>query len=107
VAYGMAAQRDDTSNMLGTFLGVYGRLALWSLLPNRRRAFFYNFWGGKVIQPKRFRRRLASDLTCVLSLLAQGAITPHVAARFPLAEASRAMTLAESKTVYGKVVLVP
>ena len=43
----------------------------------------------------------------VLSLLAQGAITPHVAARIPLAEASRAMTLAESKTVYGKVVLVP
>jgi NADPH2:quinone reductase len=107
VAYGMAAQKDDTSNMLGTFLGVYGRLAFWSLLPNRRRAFFYNFWGGKVTQPKRFRQRLASDLTSVLSLLAHGAITPHVAARIPLAEASRAMTLAESKTVYGKVVLVP
>ena len=107
VAYGMAAQKDDTSNMLGTFLGVYGRLAFWSLLPNRRRAFFYNFWGGKVTQPKRFRQRLASDLTSVLSLLAHGAITPHVAARIPLAEASRAMALAESKTVYGKVVLVP
>jgi len=107
VAYGMATQKDDTTNMLGTFLGVYGRLALWSLLPNGRRAFFYNFWGGKVIQPKRFRQRLASDLTYVLSLLAQGAITPHVAARIPLAEASRAMTLAESKTAYGKVVLVP
>jgi NADPH2:quinone reductase len=107
VAYGMAAQKDDTNNMLGTFLGVYGRLALWSLLPNRRRAFFYNFWGGKVIRPKRFRQRLASDLTTVLSLLTQGAITPHVAARIPLAQAGRAMTLAESKTVYGKVVLVP
>jgi NADPH:quinone reductase-like Zn-dependent oxidoreductase len=107
VAYGVAAQRDDASNMLITFLGVEGRLTMWSLAPNGRRALFYNFWTGKRIRPKRFWLRLASDLTSVLSLLAEGAITPHVAARMPLAEASAAMTLAESRTAYGKVVLVP
>jgi NADPH:quinone reductase-like Zn-dependent oxidoreductase len=106
VAYGMAAQKDDTTNMLVTFLGVYARLGLWSLLPNRRRALFYNFWAGKHIRPKRFWQRLASDLSSVFSLLAEGAITPCVAARIPLAEAGRAMTLAESRTAYGKVVLV-
>ena len=59
------------------------------------------------MQPARFRKRLASDLTDVLSLLADGSLTPHVAARIPLRDASRAMTLAESRTIYGKVVLVP
>jgi NADPH:quinone reductase-like Zn-dependent oxidoreductase len=107
VAYGMAAQRDDTSNMLVTFLGVNGRLGMWSLAPNGRRALFYNFWAGKYIRPKRFWLRLASDLTSVFSLLAEGAITPHVAACMPLAEAGTAMTLAESRTAYGKVVLIP
>jgi NADPH:quinone reductase-like Zn-dependent oxidoreductase len=43
----------------------------------------------------------------VLALLREGAITPQVAAHFPLREAGAAMTLAESRTVRGKVVLVP
>ena len=107
VAYGTAAQLNDTNNLILTFVGLYARLGLWSLLPNRRRALFYNFWGGKLIQPARFRKRLASDLTNVLSLLTDGSVTPHVAARIPLREASRAMALAESRTMYGKVVLVP
>ena len=107
VAYGTAAQLNATNNVILTFVGLYARLGLWSLLPNRRRALFYNFWGGKLVRPARFRRRLASDLTEVLSLLADGSVTPHVAARIPLHDATRAMTLAESRTVYGKVVLVP
>jgi NADPH:quinone reductase-like Zn-dependent oxidoreductase len=107
VAYGTASQRDDTNNVLASGMVVYSRLGVWSLIPNGRRALFYNFWGGKVISPKRFWRRLASDLSSVFSLLAEGAITPHVAARMPLAEAGTAMTLAESRTAYGKVVLVP
>jgi NADPH:quinone reductase-like Zn-dependent oxidoreductase len=107
VAYGTAAQLNDTDNLILTFMGLYARLGLWSLLPNGRRALFYNFWGGRRVRPAQFRKRLASDLTSVLSLLADGAIAPHVAARIPLREASRAMALAESRTVYGKVVLVP
>jgi NADPH2:quinone reductase len=107
VAYGFASQRDDTSNVIVNFLGLYARLGVWSPLPNGRRALFYNFWEGKIIRPSRSRQRLASDLTSVLSLLAEGAIQPQVAARIPLAEAGRTMALAESRTVYGKVVLVP
>jgi NADPH:quinone reductase-like Zn-dependent oxidoreductase len=107
VAYGTAGQRDDTNNVLATGMAVYSRLGLWSLMPNGRRALFYNFWAGKTISPKRFWRRLAADLSSVFSLLAKGAITPHVAARMPLADACAAMSLAESKTAYGKVVLIP
>jgi NADPH2:quinone reductase len=107
VAYGMASQRDDAKNMSMAFLGVYGRLTLWNLWPNGRHALFYNFWEGKIIRPRRSMERRASDLTSVLALLAQGAIAPQIAARIPLAEASRAMTLAESKTMYGKIVIVP
>jgi NADPH2:quinone reductase len=36
-----------------------------------------------------------------------GKITPHVAARVPLAEASRALSLMSSRTLAGKIVLVP
>jgi NADPH:quinone reductase-like Zn-dependent oxidoreductase len=107
VAYGFAAQRDETNNPILTYLRVSAQLGLWTLQPNRRRAVFYNFWGGSRITPKRFRQRLGSDLTKVLSLLADGALTAHVAARIPLREASRAMTLAESRTVLGKVILTP
>jgi NADPH:quinone reductase-like Zn-dependent oxidoreductase len=107
VAYGTASQRDDTNNVLASGMAVYSRLGVWSLLPNGRRALFYNFWAGKVISPTRFWRRLAADLGSVFSLLAEGAITAHVAARMPLAEAGAAMTLAESRTAYGKVVLIP
>jgi NADPH:quinone reductase-like Zn-dependent oxidoreductase len=47
------------------------------------------------------------DLTVLLDLLVKAAINPPIAARFPLTEASAAMVLAESRTVQGKVVLVP
>lgn len=103
VAYGVATQKDDTSNMLITFLGMEGRLTMWSLAPNGCRALFYNFWTGKHIRPKRFWLRLASDPTSVLSLLAEGAITPHVAARMPLAEAGTAMTLAKWTWVHDEI----
>jgi len=59
------------------------------------------------LRPARFRARHAADLSAVLTLLQHGEIRPQVAARFPLQEAAKAMELAESRTVRGKVVLVP
>ncbi|MFF0293724.1 hypothetical protein ACFYST_10150 [Kitasatospora sp. NPDC004614] len=38
----------------------------------------------------------------MLQLLADGALTPQIAAQFPLAEAGAALALAESRTVAGK-----
>ncbi|MEW1861672.1 zinc-binding dehydrogenase [Streptomyces sp. NPDC088194] len=43
----------------------------------------------------------------MLRLLADGVLAPQVAARFPLSGAASALALAESRTVAGKVVIVP
>lgn len=107
VSYGMAARLNDTNAMAPMFLGLLARIYAWNLLPNHRRAAFYNFWAGHTITPRRFSRRQHHDLTAVLNLLASGVITAQVAARFPLTQASAAMELAESRTVRGKVILQP
>ncbi|MDQ7804781.1 medium chain dehydrogenase/reductase family protein [Amycolatopsis sp. A133] len=106
VAYGSASTRDTGGNPRVPVLKLFARLLWWNALPNRRRTHFYNVWGGKR-NLTRFRARLAEDLTAVFDLAAGGRLTAQVAARIPLAEAGRALALAESGTVTGKVVLVP
>ena len=86
---------------------MLARVSLWNMLPNSHHATFYNFWGGHFVGLTAFRRRFRQDLEKLFELLSRGAINPPVAARFPLVEAGAAMELAESRTVLGKVVLVP
>ncbi|OXM69190.1 medium chain dehydrogenase/reductase family protein [Amycolatopsis vastitatis] len=106
VAYGSASTKDTGGNPKPAVLKLVARLLWWNALPNRRRTHFYNVWGGKRNLP-RFRARLAEDLTAVFDLAATGALRARVAARMPLADAGKALALAESGTVTGKVVLVP
>ncbi|WP_405607181.1 medium chain dehydrogenase/reductase family protein [Streptomyces sp. NBC_01508] len=106
VSYGTASTRDVAGSSKWPVLKLIGRLQLWNALPNGRSAHFFNIWAGKR-RADAFRDRLRADLTEVLTLLADGAITSRVAARVPLSRAADAMTLAESGTVTGKVVLVP
>ena len=107
VSYGTAATKDDEGNSQLPLLKLFGRLALWNTLPNGRRAGFYNFWAGRRLRKAAFRARLRADLTVVLRLLADGALQPQIAARFPLSDATAALALAESRTVAGKVVITP
>jgi NADPH:quinone reductase-like Zn-dependent oxidoreductase len=81
-------------------------ILVWDVLPNGHHTTFYNLWAGKR-RKQAFRDRFRADLSRVLTLLRDGDLSAHVAARFPLSEASAAMELAESRTVLGKVVLVP
>jgi NADPH:quinone reductase-like Zn-dependent oxidoreductase len=106
VSYGTAATKDEEGDSRLPVLKLFARLALWNLLPNGRSARFYNFWAGRR-RVDAFRARLREDLTAVLRLLADGVLTAQVAARFPLSEAGSALALAESRTVAGKVVIVP
>jgi NADPH:quinone reductase-like Zn-dependent oxidoreductase len=106
VSYGSAATKDDEGNSQLPMLKVFARLAVWNLLPNGKGARFYNFWAGKR-RLAAFRARLREDLTQVLGLVADGVLTPQVAAEFPLSQATAALALAESRTVAGKVVIVP
>ncbi|MBD0693281.1 medium chain dehydrogenase/reductase family protein [Streptomyces sp. CBMA123] len=105
VSYGTAATKDEEGDSRLPVLKLFARLALWNGLPNGRSAHFYNFWAGSR-RPAAFRARLREDLTRVLALLADGALTAEIAARFPLDEAAAALALAESRTVAGKVVIV-
>jgi len=106
VSYGTASTRDVEGSSQLPVLKLFGRLGLWHALPNGRSARFYNFWAGRR-RAEAFRARLREDLTQVLGLLAEGVLSPKVGARIPLSDAAAAMTLAESRTVLGKVVLVP
>lgn len=107
VGYGSAAKLDDDNSMILMFVGMLARLYSWNLLPNKRNANFYNFWAGHSLSIRKFRQRQHADLTAVLTLLADGVLTPQVAATFPLTEAAAALALAESRTTSGKIVLLP
>jgi NADPH2:quinone reductase len=106
VSYGTAATKDAEGDSRLPVLTLIARLVAWNVLPNGRSATFYNFWAGRR-RLGAFRDRLRDDLTSVLTLLADGVLSPQVAARFPLSEAGSALALAESRTVAGKVVIVP
>ncbi|WP_336029010.1 medium chain dehydrogenase/reductase family protein [Geodermatophilus sp. FMUSA9-8] len=106
VSYGSAATKDDAGNSRLPILTLFARLLIWNLLPNGRHASFFNIWAGRR-RRERFQARLRSDLTAVFNLLAAGVLTAQVAARLPLDQAAAALRLAESRTVVGKVVLLP
>jgi NADPH:quinone reductase-like Zn-dependent oxidoreductase len=107
VAYGSAAQLNDNNSMLAMFVRMLARLYTWNLLPNKRRANFYNFWAGHTLSIRKFRQRQHADLSAVLELLGSGVLTPQIAATFPLTEAAAALALAESRSTSGKIVLLP
>ncbi|HEX7309249.1 medium chain dehydrogenase/reductase family protein [Lentzea sp.] len=107
VNYGTAATKDEPGNATLPVLKLYGRLLLWNFLPNGKSAGFYNFWAGKRFRTATFRARLRDDLLQVLRLVGSGAVKPQIAARIPLPEAASALALAESRTILGKVVIVP
>ncbi len=106
VSYGTAATKNEDGNSRLPVLKSVARLLMWNILPNGRSASFYNFWAGRR-HLDTFRDRLREDLTQVLQLLESGVLTAQIAAEFPLADAAAALTLAESRTVAGKVVIVP
>jgi NADPH:quinone reductase-like Zn-dependent oxidoreductase len=107
VSYAIAAAVNSSTSMERHFVALMGRIAWWNILPNRRRATFYNVWGGSRVRPAAFRARLRQDLTAVFALLADGVLNAQIAARLPLTEIVKAMRMAEARTVPGKVVLIP
>ncbi|MFF3115550.1 medium chain dehydrogenase/reductase family protein [Kitasatospora sp. NPDC057904] len=107
VAYGSASTRDDTGSKQWPVLKILARTWLWNTLPNGRRAHFYNIWAGRALAKDRFRDRLRTDLTQVLTALHNGEVSAPIAARLPLTRAAEALRLAESGTVTGKIVLTP
>jgi NADPH:quinone reductase-like Zn-dependent oxidoreductase len=111
VCYSIATKIDGTEPTLLVFVRLVAKLASWNYLPTGRRASFYNVWAGagKPDSAKRklFRDRVRTDLTHVFGLVRDGVLTARIAARFPLSEATAALTLAESsnREYVGKIIL--
>jgi len=105
VCYAIASALNGTGNVLIPFLKVLIQLGWWNILPNNRKAYFYNIWDGKGTEA--FQAQLRETFAQLTTLLASGVLKPQIAARFPLNQIIDAMKLAESRTAYGKVVLVP
>lgn len=111
VSYGIASAVGGNRSMVLLFVLTLARLGLWNALPNGHGAAFYDLWDrnllGRTRNPEEFRARMREDLSAVFGLLSDGVLSPQVAGRFALAEATEAMKLAESRTVLGKVILEP
>ncbi|MFE0450094.1 medium chain dehydrogenase/reductase family protein [Streptomyces sp. NPDC058914] len=107
VSYGSASTRDDEGSKQWPVLKLLGRVWLWNVLPNGRRAYFFNLWAGRALTRNRFRARLHADLTQVFAAFQRGDVTAQIAAQLPLSQAAEALRLAESGTIAGKVVLNP
>lgn len=107
VTYSIITAVSGDGPLMLPFVKAIGQAMLWSALPNGRGATFYDLWAGHRTRPARFRRHLEADLGRVLALLEDGTITANIAARFALTDAVAALRLAESRTLNGKVILLP
>ena len=93
VSYGTASTRDVPGNPRLPVLKLLARLTAWNLMPNGRRATFFNLWAGRRLRPARYRAELRQDLTAVLRLLADGAIAAQVARHVPADRRGRGAAL--------------
>ena len=107
VSYGTLATKDIPGNPQLPVLKLLAKLTVWQVLPNGRRATFFNLWKGARFRRERFRAQLREDLGQVLELLRDGAIEPQIAARFGLEHAAEALRFAEAGGFTGKVLLLP
>jgi NADPH:quinone reductase-like Zn-dependent oxidoreductase len=107
VSYALVGAISGTGSLWPPFLRAMGQALLWSALPNGKKATFYNLWAGHKLRPGRFRAHLEADLRAVFDLLKTGTISANIAARFPLRDAAKGLVLAESRTLNGKVILLP
>jgi NADPH:quinone reductase-like Zn-dependent oxidoreductase len=100
ICYG--AQTSVSDGKLSAALG-FALLGLMMILPDGRRATWYNAKTLHDQHPEWFR----ADLTSLFGLLAARSIEPVIAAKFPLRDAPRANEILEKAQVTGKLVLLP
>ena len=81
----------------------FALLGLLRLIPDGKRAFWYNVKTLRDAHPNWFRE----DLSKLFALLADRRIQPVIAAKLPLCEAARANEMLERAQISGKIVLLP
>ena len=81
----------------------FATLGMLKLIPNAKRAYWYNIKTLRDAHPDWFRE----DLSKLFNLLRDRKILPVIAAKLPLREAARANEMLEKAQVSGKIVLLP
>ncbi|HXC48234.1 MAG TPA: medium chain dehydrogenase/reductase family protein [Candidatus Sulfotelmatobacter sp.] len=81
----------------------FALLGLLKLVPDSKRAFWYNIKTLRDSHPDWFRE----DLSKLFALLADRKIQPVIAARLPLREAAHANEMLERAQISGKIILLP
>jgi NADPH:quinone reductase-like Zn-dependent oxidoreductase len=81
----------------------FATLGLLKLIPDGKRASWYNVKTVRDSHPDWFRE----DLSRLFNLLRDRKIQPVIAAKLPLREAARANEMLEKAQVSGKIVLLP
>jgi NADPH:quinone reductase-like Zn-dependent oxidoreductase len=105
VSYAIASSLRKTDSIVFQFLLLISKLLWWTILPNNKKATFYNIWSGK--GSPAFRNNMREDFASLTKLLSQGTLQAKIAKVFPLSDVAKAMEFAESRTAYGKVILIP
>jgi NADPH2:quinone reductase len=105
VGYAMMSESKNKNIMMLQFVILLIKVICLNILPNGRNANFYYIWSGKGTE--KFRGKMQEDFKRLMDLLSELIIKPQIAATFPLTQIARAMEFAESRTAYGKVVLIP
>lgn len=107
MSYAIIGAVSGTGNLWPPFLRALGRIMRWNVLPNGKRATFYDLWAGHTTQKARYRSHIEEDLGQVSELVRNGTINANIAARFPLTDIVQTLTLAESRNLNGKIGLLP
>ncbi|MBT3314242.1 MAG: zinc-binding dehydrogenase [Anaerolineae bacterium] len=79
----------------------YMKVALWNILPNGRKAFFYSIGDLRKKNPDWFKE----DLAALFDLLKEGKLKPAIERRMKLEDAREAHELIEQAAVKGRIVL--
>ncbi len=104
VSYAMMSKTNSNAIRMAKFMYMICKVLLLNILPNGKNAAFYYIWTGKGTE--KFRTNLKEDFTTLMQLVAQNKLKPKIASTFPLTEITKAMEFAESRNVFGKVILV-
>ena len=102
IGYGISAALENGRPSKLTGAASFALLGLLAILPDGKRAHWYNIASLKKKYPEWFRE----DLMQLFTLLGEKKIRPEIAERLPLREAARAHELLENARVSGKIVLL-
>ncbi|RUR72892.1 medium chain dehydrogenase/reductase family protein [Chlorogloeopsis fritschii PCC 9212] len=102
INYGFSSALSGKRNRIFKLGASFILLLLLQLLPDGKKALFYNIAGFKKQHSDWFRE----DLTKLLDLLVHKQIKPIIADRLPLAAAARAHELLDCSAISGQLVLL-